>query len=275
MFKFRRKKRADEDIFKFDLDDIAPEKKRGLTMALTLFFALFFVILAVGSYLLISSRLSRPSVPEGEIKITIYEGVSTRDMAGIFANAGLFGKDDFIKAAAPYEGYLFPDTYRFYRSSTPTDVVLKMKKNFEEKITAEMKAEIEQRGHTLEEVVIMASILEKEVAKDADRKIVSGILWKRLEIGMGLQVDATLDYILNKTSSELTQDDLKIDSPYNTYLYRGLPKGPISSPGLGSIDAAINPTVTNYLFYLSDPEGNMHYAVDFEGHKLNKIKFIK
>src|SRR3989338_8316927 len=121
----------------------------------------------------------------------------------------------------------------------------------------------------------MASLLEEEVKSTEDRKLVAGILWKRLSLNMGLNVDAALTYVLGKTSHELTQEDLKYDSPYNTYRYRGLPPGPISNSGLDAILAALRPTSSQYLYYLTDKDGSVHYAKNLEEHKINKFRYLK
>ena len=120
----------------------------------------------------------------------------------------------------------------------------------------------------------MASILEKEARKREDREIISGILWKRIEIGMALQVDAPFVYYNGKGTYNLTTKDLKTDSPYNTYTRKGLPVGPIGNPGIDSILAAIYPKSSPYLFYLSDRDGNIYYSANFEKHKKNKILYI-
>ena len=129
--------------------------------------------------------------------------------------------------------------------------------------------------HSFSDIVIVASILEKEVKTSESRAIVSGILWKRLALGMPLQVDATLGYITGKTSAELTIDNLNADSPYNTYRNKGLPPTPISNPGLLALDAALHPKSSPYLYYLSDNNGVIHYAVTFEEHKANKARYLR
>ena len=122
--------------------------------------------------------------------------------------------------------------------------------------------------------LLVEFIIEREAKKPEDKNLVSGILWKRFYIKMPLQVDAPFAYISNKNTYELTEDDLRQDSPYNTYRYLGLPPGPISNPGIESILAAISPKQSQYLYYLSDRSGNMHYAVTFEEHKRNKTLYI-
>ena len=121
----------------------------------------------------------------------------------------------------------------------------------------------------------MASLIEKEASGEKDRNIVSGILWKRIEKGIPLQVDAPFLYILGKESSELTKSDLSINSPFNTYKYKGLTPSPIGNPGLDSIKAAINPEDSPYLYYLHDAEGNIHYARTYSEHQKNIRTYLK
>ena len=120
----------------------------------------------------------------------------------------------------------------------------------------------------------MASLLEEEAATLEDRQIIAGILWRRMAAGMPLQVDAVFPYIIGKNSFELTTNDLKTDSPYNTYTNRGLPPGPITNPGLDSILAAVTPQKTSYVYYLSDHDGNFHYSTTYEQHLQAKAKYL-
>jgi len=134
----------------------------------------------------------------------------------------------------------------------------------------------EQSQHvTQSDIITMASILEGEAKTTADREIVAGILWKRLTLGMPLQVDSTFMYINGKNTYQLSAADLKIDSPYNTYIYTGLPPTPIDNPGLDSITSAITPTTTNYLYFFSGRDGTMHYAVTYADHLKNIAKYGK
>ncbi len=121
----------------------------------------------------------------------------------------------------------------------------------------------------------MASLLEEEAIREEDRRLISGVLWKRLEAGVALQVDAALTYVTGRASHELTGEDLKFDSAFNTYFYPGLPLGPISNPGLDAIEAALRPTASPYWFYLSDKEGNTYYSATFEEHKEKKFKYLR
>jgi len=206
------------------------------------------------------------------IIVTIPEGATIKEIARIFRQKGF---ENFYIDDESLEGFLFPDTY-FVMPNTDTEKIIQMmRENFEEKITSDMRQAIAQSGYSLFEIITMASLLEKEAPRSEDRKIISGILWKRLKADMPLQVDAVFAYIMSKTSFELTLEDLQIDSPYNTYRYRGLPKGPIANPGLDAILAAIFPEQSEYWYYLSDKEGNIHYAKTFEEHKINKAKYLR
>jgi UPF0755 protein len=155
-----------------------------------------------------------------------------------------------------------------------TEVIELLHNTYERKIK-DLRPKIAAFGKTEKEVVAMASILEGEARQMNTRRTVAGILWRRIRIDMPLQVDTSFIYINGKTSAELTLEDLKIDSPYNTYVYRGLPPTPISNPGLASIEAAITPISTPYLYFLTDPEGVMHYATTLKEHAFNKNKYLK
>jgi UPF0755 protein len=172
------------------------------------------------------------------------------------------------------EGYLFPDTYRIFKDSSPEDIVKKMLENMNKKLTPDLRAEIAKQKKTIFSIITMASLIEKEVQSDKDRAIVSGILWKRLEREMPLQVDSTINYITGGKSPSVTIEETKINSPYNTYLYKGLPLGPISNPGISAIQAAIYPEKSPYLFYLSTPEGETIFSRTFEEHGAAKRKHL-
>ncbi|PIP73278.1 MAG: hypothetical protein COW88_02715 [Candidatus Lloydbacteria bacterium CG22_combo_CG10-13_8_21_14_all_47_15] len=149
-----------------------------------------------------------------------------------------------------------------------------MKENFIEKISTTAPA-IKDFGESVHDVVVMASLLEKEARTMETREVIAGILWKRLKDGMPLQVDAVFPYINGKNTFQLSLEDLQVDHPYNTYTRKGLPPGPIANPGLDAIIAAINPEDTPYYFYLSDKEGMMHYARTFDGHLANKARYLR
>lgn len=207
-----------------------------------------------------------------EKTIFIPEGWTVADIAAHFEEQGFFSKEEFTAAAQPYEGYLFPDTYRVFEDASPQDIVALMRSNFEKK-TASLG--LGTSKYSLSDIVIMASLLEREAPSLGDRKLVAGILWKRLEAGMPLQVDATLTYAVGRGSLSLTSDDLALDSPYNTYRHLGLPVGPIANPGLKSLEAALDPTPSPYWYYLSDREELLYYSTTFEEHREKKFKYLR
>ena len=178
------------------------------------------------------------------------------------------------------EGFLFPDTYQFSLNMTGVEAVKRMRETFEKKLTADLREEIERQGKSIFEIVTMASMIEKEVRTKDDKKLVSGILWKRLEVNMPLQVDATIAYILERDGwsfNEMRREiglNRNIDSPYNTYKYSGLPLGPISNPGLDSIIAAIYPEKSNFWYYLSTPEGETIFSRTLQEHNIARAKYF-
>ncbi len=208
------------------------------------------------------------------IRITIPEGLNIFEIAetleGQIPN---FDKYKFVRIAESEEGYLFPDTYFLTPNIKPEKLVEIMRENFYQK-TSSIQDRLDNFNKPLEEVINMASIIETEARDKEARRIISGILWRRIEIGMPLQVDVTFKYINGKNTYQLTSEDLKIDSPYNTYVYAGLPPGPIANPGLDAILAAIEPAETGYLYFLSDKAGNMYYAVSHSAHVENKRKYL-
>jgi UPF0755 protein len=178
------------------------------------------------------------------------------------------------------QGFLFPDTYRFFKDSTPADIVQKMLGNFDQKLSQNIRNEIILQRKTIFEIVTMASLIEREVRTPEDKAVVSGILWKRISLGIPLQVDATIVFLKSDGQSQLDHgkvllEDLKINSPYNTYLNRGLPPGPISNPGLASIEAAVYPKTSPYLYYLSAPDGTTIFSKTLDEHNAAKAKYLK
>ncbi|MDE2079255.1 MAG: endolytic transglycosylase MltG [Patescibacteria group bacterium] len=204
------------------------------------------------------------------VKVTFPEGTSVREMAAILAHAlgNSFDAEKFIALASPDEGYLFPDTYFFLPGATPESVITQMKTTFDTRIASATSA-IAASGRSETDIITMASILEKEARQDDTRRIVAGILWKRISLGMPLQVDATFGYIFATSTFSPSVADLKVDSPYNTYLHTGLPPGPIDNPGLQSIIDAATPTQTPYLYYVTDHAGNIYYAKTLDQHIQN------
>lgn len=191
-----------------------------------------------------------------------------------------YSKDfDFLKDKPEnygLEGYLFPDTYRIFKNASVDDVVRKMLGNLDKKLTPEMRDDIKKQGKTVYEIITMASIVQKEVRSEADMKIVSGIFWNRIEIGKPLESCATLAYILGVNKKQYTYEDTEIDSPYNAYKNPGLPPGPIANPGIEAIKAAIYPTESDYLFFLSSSDGGQTiFSKTYEEHLRNKAKYLK
>ncbi len=186
---------------------------------------------------------------------------------------------DFLRESEGLEGYLFPDTYFVSKETTAEDLVKMMRENFENRIKED---EVDLQGLTLDEVVNIASIVEREVRLAEDKPIVAGILIKRFLNGWALQADATIQYALGYQNDKegwwkknLILEDLEIDSPYNTYENPGLPPAPICNPGLESLETALNPTETDYWYYVSDSEGQTHFSVTNEEHNENVAKYLE
>lgn len=240
-----------------------------------------------------------------ENKITIIEGWTLRDIAKNLLNKKIIQSEkdffyltgrpaadyrkekvdfrggwnyDFLAdrpAHASLEGYIYPDTYRALAERGAEGIVEKALNNFGKKLTPDLRAEIKQRGKTIFEVVTLASIVEREVFGNEDRKIVADIFWRRLEIGMPLQADSTINYITQSGRARSTYEDLKIDSPWNTYKYKGLPLGPISNPSIEAIRAVIYPAPNNYLYFLTNKDGGVHYARTSSEHARNRAKYLE
>ena len=220
----------------------------------------------------VAMRLLSGDFQTEPVRITIPEGSTVADITKLLVQKlPDFNRQEFVSRAR--EGYLFPDTY-FFRPGQSTETVLSVfDNNFHKKIFGIQK-QLSSSKHTLEELLVMASILEKEASKTKDRQMIAGVLWRRIDIGMPLQVDAVFPYIMGKNTFELTLDDLTFDSPYNTYKYKGLPPGPINNPGLDTILAAATPTKTKYVFFLSDKNGIFHYATTYAQHLAYKKQYL-
>jgi len=269
-----------------------------------------YVFLALGQYALKSGEYElSPAMPvrdiadtiviggTNEVLVTIPEGftlgqIEERLVAAKLVKPGEIVNYKFIANIPPLlsgkpkftslEGYLFPDTYRFFSAQggsasggkdSLSDIVSKMIANLDAKLTPDLKTAIKNSSRGVYEILTMASLIEKEVKSDTDREIVSGILWKRLKAGVPLQIDATLVYITGRQI--IYEADKKINSPYNTYFYRGLPKGPIANPGLSAIRAAIYPKNSVYWYYLSAKDGKTIFSRTLEEHNYNKAKYLK
>lgn len=212
-----------------------------------------------------------------DIEITIPEGFNVFEIGKKIEEFKVADGKEFLSNALELEGHLFPDTYRFKKDPSIFEIIRKMNENFKNKTR-----DMDSPGA---DEIVMASILEKEVKSEEDMKIVSGILWKRLETGMLLQVDATVAYGVCKSgglffcdvSNVNLVDNIKLDAPYNTYTRKGLPPGPISNPGLKAIKAAMNPVSSDYWFYLSAraEDGRTIFSKTSAEHEKNRRKYLK
>jgi len=213
-----------------------------------------------------------------EILVTIPEGLRREEIAIKFATS--LGKDEsfiqeFLSLTASKEGYLFPDSYLFPKEATATQIVNRITSTFSQKIPDVTYNQL-----------IMASMLERETFADSEKPLVAGVLYKRIENGWPLQVDATLQYAKdslkfkdviekNKYWEPIYSADKEIDSPFNTYKNLGLPPSPIANPGLSTIKASINPEASEYWYYIHDNEGQIHFAKDLDGHNANIVKYLR
>ncbi len=208
-------------------------------------------------------------------KITIPEGSTVADFDRIISDAlPHIEPGDIAREVEGKEGALFPDTYFIEESSSAHEVVTLLEETFTTKL-APLAEAITASGFTAEEVIILASLVEREAKDEESMRIVSGILQNRLAMHMPLQVDATFDYLYDKESAELTLADLQTQNPFNTYRNRGLPPAPIASPGMQAIEAVLFPSKTAYIYYLTDAEGVFHYAETFDEHKKNKARYLR
>ncbi len=260
----------------------------------------------------ISSSMSVVEVMEiivtgGKDRLTIIEGWNLRDIAEFLEKNGYGSKEDFYFLAGKppiykegeviaekanemevelkilqdkpdnisLEGYLFPDTYSISPGTKMEDIIHSFLLNFDGKITPEIKERVKEKEMSLFEMITIASLIEKEVTSLEDKKLVSGIIEKRLQRGMRLQMDATITYLTGRRSVQIPLTETKIDSSYNTYLYHGLPKGPICSPGMESINAALNPKESDYLYYLSKPSGETVFSKTHEEHVQAKNNYLR
>ncbi len=223
----------------------------------------------------IVSKLANGEYDLITIKVLIPEGLDVKEIADILVKKiPSFDKKTFLKLATPKEGYLFPDTYNFLPNQSVADIISIMENTFTKRLDT-VNSQIIAFKKPISDVIKMASILEGEARTTETREIIAGILWKRISLKMPLQVDVSFKYINGKGTFDITPDDLKIDSPYNSYTHLGLPPTPISNPGLDAIISAVTPTKTKYLYFIADKDGNMHYAVTYLEHLANIEKYLK
>ena len=280
-------------------------KEQGIIQSKLLFSAYVFLkneqtLLKAGEYSLspeigiirITNKIIKGETTKN--KITIIEGWRLNKIAQYLNNQGIVREQDFLDIAlhpqpftdefsflkdkpreASLEGYLFPDTYLVSSQLNSEEVIKAMLSNLNNKLTPELREKIKSQGKTIFGVITMASILEKEVRGEKDKRIVSGIFWKRIANHYPLQSCATIAYVLGKDKWRYSVEDTKIDSPYNTYQRLGLPKGPICNPGMESIKAAIYPKKTNYWYYLSTPKGKTIFSRTLREHNIARAKYLK
>ncbi len=271
-----------------------------------------FLPAALGGFLALSIRrqirLERQNVKAPEITLTIIEGWTITDIASYLETRDIFKAADFINLVKNFhtakygsflpknnksnlEGFLFPDTYRIFypkAGTTPAnELIKKALENFLKKITPQMQARAAELNMSVYDVVILASIIEKEAGRSAvspeakiklseEKKNISGIFYNRLKAGLPLESDATINYVTGKSDPTPSAQDLKTASEYNTYLNKGLPPAPICNPGLDSILAALNPAATDYLYFLhKQPSGQAVFSKTFDEHVKNKLKYLK
>ncbi len=270
-------------------------------------------LLKPGSYNL-SSQMSVVDIMETIVKgdsdrVTIVEGWNIREISNFLEERGFFNKEDFFAVVGappvyhdgkitlqkagdenlrtkfsflqglpenvPYEGYLFPDTYHIVPGTTAEEVVEMMLRNFERRVYNELIEDIEASTMSLQEIVVKASLLEKEVRSYEDKQIVAGIINNRLQKGMRLQLDATVTYLTGRRSVQVPLTETRIQSPYNTYTVHGLPLAPITNPGIESIKATLNPTKTSYYYYLSKPSGETVFSRTHDEHVRAKNLYLR
>jgi UPF0755 protein len=247
----------------------------------------------------IADTLISPVVKERSI--TLIPGWNLRDMAAYFEKEGIASSTDFFaltgnpatlmnsssslefdisllknKPNVSLEGYFAPETYRIFADEKIESILKRLLKQREADFTVQMLEDIQKQDKTVHEILTLASILEREVKTPEDRKKVADLFWRRIAEGMGLQADSTVHYLTAREGDVFTkQTERQIDSPWNTYKYRGLPPGPISNPSVSSILAAIYPEKNNAVYFLTDFEGNVIYSQTFDEHNRNVQKYLR
>jgi len=217
----------------------------------------------------VAHKLALREVDHTLKSVTIPEGVTRKDIARIIkAQLPAFDDAKFLELTKNNEGYLYPETYFVPEEFTAEEFVALLTETFASEFGA-YKDAIAASKLSEYDVLILASILEREANDEASMRMVSGILQNRLDLGMALQADATIGYVLDKPISELESEDLQIDTPYNTYLYPGLTPTPIGNPGSMALDAVLHPTISDYLYYITGDDGVFYYAETFDEHRLN------
>jgi UPF0755 protein len=221
-------------------------------------------------------------------KVTFPEGWTLEKMGERLEANNIVTKVDFLEATkkdydydflegkpanVDLEGFMYPDTYIFEKNITADEVVIKMLNNFDKRLTKEMRDKVGKTGMSLYEVITLSSIVEREVAKAEDRKLVASVFLNRLEIGMALESCATIQYITGENKKQFTYAETRVASPYNTYTNRGLPPGPIGNSSTDSILAVLEPQESNYLYFLS-ADGVTYFSRTLEEHEAKKARYL-
>ncbi len=291
----------------------------AIVLAAVILMLVFFASKILSHSDLMDRLLNRPKVENVQVlrpekNVVLLEGWTNKDMAQYFEREGIWQAEEFLEIVGfpqvdysrekdlpppmdfsdefeflqdkpkdkGLEGYLYPDTYRvFADGAKPEELIRKMLQNFDQQLTAKMRADIKAQGKTIYEIITMASLIEKEApinyrtGDNKDAKIIAGIFWDRIKYGQALQSCASLAYILGVNKPQYSSEDTQIESLYNTYKYRNLPPGPVSNPGILAIEAAIYPTYTDYNYFLTPANSkNIVYAVTYEEHLRNKNKYL-
>ena len=232
--------------------------------------------------------------------VTIPEGWRAEEIAERLAARGVGTAEEFMRvvregrssssalasrpAGASLEGYLFPETYAIDARSTPESVAQRMVEQFDSQFTPEMREKASRLGMSIHQIVILASVIEREAVVPSERPLMAGVFYNRLNAGIRLDADPTVQYALTIADpdaqrkygwwkKDLTVDDLQIDSPYNSYRYPGLPPGPICNPGLASLRAAVEPATTDYVYFVAKPDGSHAFARTLDEHNDNVARY--
>lgn len=276
-----------------------------------IFGVIFILIFVVGGVAVYSAyrgyedrkaeRLARMQQKAESVSVTFIEGWTNGRIAEELEKKGLFTKQEFLDALNKYdeanfplvarpknldlEGYLFPDTYQFFKNSTPNEVITAMLSNFSKRLGSIDISDADKKynGLTLSEIITLASIIEKEsggqgsvsgsLTLQEERDLVASVFYNRMKIGQALESDATVNFVTGKDTPAASFEDLKVNSAYNTYKYAGLPPGPICNPSLGSIKAAISPATSDFFFFLhKQPSGEVAFSRTFDEHVRNKFR---
>lgn len=219
---------------------------------------------------------------EGKVRqhaVVFPEGGTVRELAGILEAEGLARAEDVLRLspdpqflttlgieAPSLEGYLFPDTYHFFKGLTAEEMLARMVRRLRAKLTDDLRAQAAARGLTLHQLLTLASIIEREAVVPDEMPVISAVFWNRVRRQMPLQADPTVRYALGKDRQALTREDLQVDSPFNTYRYSGFPPGPIASPGKAAILAALNPAPVNYLYFVSMDDRRHFFSSSLDEH---------